>query len=142
MVLQPLLVALMSEDNDVRQQAEKSLNDEWLQSSDQLLIQLVNQIRIADNETVYLLWFYWHQIRSFAVVLLRRVAFKTNKPNEESTTVWEAAVENTKQIVKRALLEGFEQEAVSAVRNKICDTIAEVAREEDAKSSIFSHVLG
>jgi len=53
MDLQPLLVALMSEDNEVRQQAEKSLNDEWLQNaSDQLLIQLVTQTRFADSETV------------------------------------------------------------------------------------------
>jgi hypothetical protein len=53
MDLQPLLTALMSEDNDVRAQAEKSLNDDWLQNaSDQLLIQLVTQTRIADNETV------------------------------------------------------------------------------------------
>ena len=53
MDLQPLLVALMSENNDIRSQAEKSLNDEWLQNaSDSLLIQLAAQSRIAESETV------------------------------------------------------------------------------------------
>ena len=53
MDLQPLLVALMSENNDMRSQAEKSLNDEWVQNaSDSLLLQLATQTRIADSETV------------------------------------------------------------------------------------------
>jgi hypothetical protein len=54
MDLQPLLVALMSENNDVRSQAEKSLNDDWLQNaSDSLLLQLAAQSRVADSETVF-----------------------------------------------------------------------------------------
>jgi hypothetical protein len=53
MNIQPLLVALISENNDIRQQAEKSLNDEWLQNaSDQLLLQLATQTRVAESETV------------------------------------------------------------------------------------------
>ena len=53
MDLQPLLVALMSENNDIRQQAEKSLNDDWLQNaSDSLLVQLATQGRVAESETV------------------------------------------------------------------------------------------
>jgi hypothetical protein len=53
MDIQPLLVALMSENNDIRQQAETSLNDDWLQkASDSLLLQLAMQTGIADSETV------------------------------------------------------------------------------------------
>ena len=53
MDLQTLLVALMSENNDVRSQAEKSLNDEWLQNApDSLLLQLGAQSRVAESETV------------------------------------------------------------------------------------------
>ena len=53
MDLQPLLVALMSDNNDIRQQAEKSLNDEWLENApDSLLLQLAKQTRVADTETV------------------------------------------------------------------------------------------
>lgn len=54
MDLQTLLVALMSEHNDIRSQAEKSLNDEWLQNApDSLLLQLGAQSRVADSETVH-----------------------------------------------------------------------------------------
>lgn len=53
MDLQTLLVALMSENNDIRSQAEKSLNDEWLQKApDSLLLQLGAQSRVADSDTV------------------------------------------------------------------------------------------
>jgi len=53
MDLQPLLVALMSSDNDIRQQAEKSLNDEWLENApDSLLLQLAKQTRVGETETV------------------------------------------------------------------------------------------
>ena len=53
MDLQPLLVALMSNDNDIRQQAEKSLNDEWLENApDSLLLQLAKQTRVGETETV------------------------------------------------------------------------------------------
>src|ERR1700733_13079208 len=53
MDLQPLLVALMSENNDIRTQAEKSLNEEWLlKASDTLLLQLAAQSRVAESETV------------------------------------------------------------------------------------------
>ena len=53
MDLQPLLVALMSDNNDVRSQAEKSLNDDWLHNaSDSLLLQLAAQSRVAESETV------------------------------------------------------------------------------------------
>ena len=53
MDLQTLLVALMSENNDVRSQAEKSLNDQWLQNApDSLLVQLGVQSRVAESETV------------------------------------------------------------------------------------------
>jgi hypothetical protein len=53
MDLHPLLVALMSENNDVRAQAEESLNNEWLHKApDSLLLQLAAQGRVAESETV------------------------------------------------------------------------------------------
>ena len=54
MDLQPLLVALMSDNNDIRQQAENSLNDEWLERApDALLLQLTKQTRVGGTETVF-----------------------------------------------------------------------------------------
>jgi importin-5 len=73
-------------------------------------------------------------------VLLRRVAFKTFKKEDDTKTVWVAASENTKQQVKAALLEGYENEAVVSVRNKLCDTIADVAREGLEENRIFPFV--
>jgi hypothetical protein len=68
------------------------------------------------------------------VVLLRRVGFKTFKQEDDTLTVWSGSAETTQQQVKAALLEGYEKEAVVAVRNKICDTIADVARECEEKN--------
>ena len=75
-------------------------------------------------------------------MLLRRVAFKTYKEEDDNKTVWSGASATTQQQVKAALLEGYEQETVVAVRNKICDTIADVAREgEEQSRTILSDFL-
>ena len=73
-------------------------------------------------------------MRSFAVVLLRRVAFKTFKSDDESQTIWEGSAESTKEQVKSSLLACYEKESVVTVRNKICDTIADVARDAEEQS--------
>jgi hypothetical protein len=70
-------------------------------------------------------------------VLLRRVAFKTFQKEDDTQTIWDAASPQTQQQVKVALLEGYEREAVVGVRHKICDTIADVARDCDEKSRIY-----
>jgi importin-5 len=67
-------------------------------------------------------------------VLLRRVGFKTFKQEDDSQTIWEGSAESTKQQVKAALLECYEKESVVSVRNKICDTIADVARDGEEQS--------
>jgi hypothetical protein len=71
-------------------------------------------------------------------VLLRRVAFKTFKKEDDTKTIWSGAAESTKAQVKAGLLEGYEKETIVTVRNKICDTIADVAREEEEESSTFT----
>jgi len=75
------------------------------------------------------------QTRSFAAVLLRKIAFKTTKKDDDTVVIWEGSVETTREQVKAMLLEGYEKEAVVAVRNQLCDTIAEVARDAEEKSS-------
>jgi len=67
-------------------------------------------------------------------VLLRRVAFKTYKKEDDAQTIWDASSPQTQQQVKAALLEGYERETVTGVRHKICDTIADVARDGEEKS--------
>jgi hypothetical protein len=75
-------------------------------------------------------------VRSFAVVLLRRVAFKTFKNEDEQKSIWSAVSGTTQGQVRAALLEGYEKESVVAVRNKVCDTIADVARDDEEQSSM------
>ena len=70
-------------------------------------------------------------------MLLRRVGFKTFKKDDDSKTIWAAAAQNTKEHVKAALLEGYENEPAVGVRNKLCDTIADVAREGQEELRIF-----
>jgi importin-5 len=141
MDLQRLLGALMSEDNDIRSQAESVLNEQWLHKApDALLVQLAAQSRVAESDTVRplhpTLECSSSQVRSFAVVLLRRVAFKTYNKDDDAETIWEATPPETHQQVKAALLEGYEHEKVTSVRNKICDTIADVARTCEEKSGM------
>ena len=72
------------------------------------------------------------------MVLLRRVAFKTyKKEDDDSETIWDASAPETRKQVQSALLEGYERETVSMVRNKICDTIADVAKDCEEKSRIL-----
>jgi len=53
MALVPLLNALMSGNNEIRSQAEQSLNDHWIaHDADSLLIQLATQTRLGGDETV------------------------------------------------------------------------------------------
>ena len=65
------------------------------------------------------------------------MAFKTYKREDDAQTIWNGSTESTKEQVKAGLLEGYEKEAVVSVRNKICDTVADVAREEEEESSAF-----
>ena len=54
MDLQQILVALMSEDNDIRTKAETVLNEEWLhKASDTLLLELAAQSRSAESDDVF-----------------------------------------------------------------------------------------
>jgi hypothetical protein len=46
----------MSDNNDIRAQAEKSLNDEWLENApDSLVLQLAQKTRVGDSETVFII---------------------------------------------------------------------------------------
>jgi hypothetical protein len=76
------------------------------------------------------------QIRSFAAVLLRKIGFKTMQKEDDTKTIWEGSAEGTRAQVKALLLEGYEKEAVVGVRNQLCDTIADIAREAEEQSSI------
>jgi hypothetical protein len=74
-------------------------------------------------------------------VLLRRIAFKTLKSEDDARTIWGTSSPATHQQVKSVLLDGYEKETQVSVRNKICDTIADVARECEEQNRMYSCCL-
>lgn len=132
-----VLTSLVSNDNNARSTAETQLNNEWVvKSPDALLQGLAHLTRNSDVA----------DLRSFAAVLTRRVAFKPapsqasspkstspTKPKPVEKTLWEAAEEGTRTTVKALFLESLSRETHKSVRNKVCDTIAEMARACNGK---------
>ena len=77
-------------------------------------------------------------------MLTRRVAFKgipTQDPEAEDATLWDVTQEETRQAMKTHFLAGLSQEPNKSVRNKVCDTIAEMARASTAKERKFLVIL-
>ncbi|KIV78225.1 hypothetical protein PV11_09963 [Exophiala sideris] len=120
--LSQLLQALASPDNTLRTQAEEQLNNDWTPNRpDMLLMGLVEQIQAAQDPST----------RSFAAVLFRKQASKTRKipGSNESKELFLSLSPDAKGAIRSKLLEGLGREQVNAVRNKIGDAIAEIARQ-------------
>ncbi|KAF9365094.1 hypothetical protein BGX34_011434 [Mortierella sp. NVP85] len=128
-----VLTSLVSTDNSVRSVAETQLNNEWITKTPDALLQgLAHLTRNSDVA----------DLRSFAAVLTRRVAFKsapnqasspkstspTSKSKSSEKTLWDTTEESTRTVVKALFLESLSHETHQSVRNKVCDTIAEMAR--------------
>ncbi|KAJ1991204.1 importin subunit beta-3 [Coemansia spiralis] len=124
MLLKTLMSSLMSSDNDVRTQAESSLNNEWLAAQPQTLLGSLSFLVHQDSEA---------EARAFASILLRRIAFQ-NMPNpenkEDERSVWSAVPETVHQAVKIELLGALRDETDRGARHKLCDTISEVMNNE------------
>ncbi|KAF8926778.1 hypothetical protein BGZ58_010915 [Dissophora ornata] len=128
-LLLQVLGDLVSNDNSVRSVAEIQLTNDWVsRQPDALLLGLAHCTRNSDVT----------DLRAFAAVLTRRIAFKP-APHQESVsptapaadkTLWEVTQEATRTEVKSQFLEALSHEADRSVRNKICDTIAEMAWPE------------
>ncbi|CAG8733036.1 4076_t:CDS:2, partial [Cetraspora pellucida] len=120
--LNQLLSNLTSNDNDLRSNAEKQLNDHWIaQQPDLLLLSLIQLGR--SHEGIH--------DRSFAFVLFRRIAFKT-VPGQDAT-IWDRLQEQSRQAIKNELLMSLSVERENTVRHKVCDAISEVT-----KNSLFT----
>ncbi|KAK3832761.1 MAG: importin subunit beta-3 [Linnemannia gamsii] len=121
-----VLAQLASPDNAVRATAEDQLDKEWmLTMPDTLLTGLAFLSRNNSDP----------ELRAFAAVLTRRVAFKSS-PNEGPTgtkTVWESVQEETRVSVRTHYLAALTQESDRSVRNRVCDTISELAHSTRTK---------
>jgi hypothetical protein len=71
------------------------------------------------------------QVRAFANVLFRRIAFKSIATAEDpDAQLWGLVQENTRQGVKAALLVSLSKERNESTRHKLCDSIAEIAKTD------------
>ncbi|KAF9926818.1 hypothetical protein FBU30_003672 [Linnemannia zychae] len=134
MKLIEVLAQLASSDNAVRATAEDQLDKEWtLTKPDTLLTGLAFLSRNNSDP----------ELRAFAAVLTRRVAFKT-APSEGPTgtaTVWESVQEETRVAVRAHFLAALTQETDRSVRNRVCDTIAEFAHSTRTKQYPWPEVF-
>ncbi len=90
------------------------------------------------------------QTRSFAAVIFRRIASKSRKqPDDTTTELFLALPHEQGYVIRQKLLEALGAEVATPVRNKIGDAVAEIAREysdssmssDDAEREAFQCAL-
>jgi hypothetical protein len=104
----------LSNDNDVRKQAEAQL-ESALQTPEPTLLELSAVIR--GNPTP--------KVREMAAVLLRRCAFDDL---DERKTRWAKLSPAASTQIRAVLLAALQDEAVEGVSSRICDAVAQTAR--------------
>eukprot|EP00741_Cyanophora_paradoxa_P006672 tig00001030_g6453.t1 len=105
-----LCSSLMSPDNTVRGAAEQQFN-EAKKHPDTLASALTQAMRVSQQDAV----------RSMSAVLIRRIMTRENE------TLWTAMQAATQQYVKTELVAAVESEPQHHIRNKICDTLSDLA---------------
>jgi len=105
-----LLTSLMSADNVVRGQAEQSYNQAKESQPNEVTQAL---LMVGRTSTV-------PELKPFSLILLRRALMNEN-------SLWDKIDTNTKNLLKRELLKGIEQEENLSVRHQLCDATFELA---------------
>ncbi|KAL2911866.1 importin subunit beta-3 [Polyrhizophydium stewartii] len=119
-LLAQLLDQLASQDNTVRSAAEEQLNNHWLVHQSPALLAGLAYLS-AHHPSV--------EVRSFAAVLLRRVALRSPEGAKNNATYFIASGEESRTFVQSQLLQSLLNEQQATVRNKVCDTVCELAEE-------------
>jgi len=109
-----LLTNMMSAVNDIRQQGEATFDVMKQQQPSQVVQALLQVGRTSAN----------HNLRSFSLILLRRALVTLPEKS-----LWNTIDPQTKELVKRELLNGLETEENSSVRSGLCDASTELASE-------------
>ncbi|RDA86269.1 hypothetical protein CP532_5083 [Ophiocordyceps camponoti-leonardi (nom. inval.)] len=132
--LTKLLQALQSADNDIRSQAEEHLQKNWTNARlEFLLMGLVEQIQGADDNAT----------RSFAAVIFRRISSKTRKiESGDNVDMFYSIPRNQAAVIRQKLLETLATEEDRAIRNKISDAVAEIARQCADNNDTWPELLG
>ena len=122
--LAQLLQGLQSPDNTIRSHAEESLNTDWVLARPEVLLMGLAEVTKDDADSTN---------RSFAAVLFRRIAGRTRKTpgseDGEAEDLFWSMQDAQKQAIREVLLQCLSQETEGAVRNKVGDAVAEVARQ-------------
>lgn len=143
--LTQLLQALQSSDNSIRSQAEDHLQNHWTATRPEILFmglaeQIPNtadpSVRRSNCCSTYCFpcdsCFSDNimQTRSFAAVIFRRIASKSRKNDKgETVDIFVSLPKDQAAVIRQKLLEILTTETERAVRNKISDAVAEVARQ-------------
>ncbi|XP_014231665.1 importin-5 [Trichogramma pretiosum] len=107
---QQLLDTLLSTDNEVRAQAEEAYKNIPIEAKVQLLLQFICDGSVPD------------ELRGMAAVLLRRLF------SAEFTDFYPKIDENGQATLKQQLLIAVQNEQSPRLRRKVCEVVAEVAR--------------
>ncbi|KAJ3339707.1 Importin-5, partial [Entophlyctis luteolus] len=120
--LAAVVARLLADNNADRQLAEADLNAQWKDRAPHLLLAGLASIATSHPEP---------QIRSLAVVLLRRFSSKVSEAanSDEPPTLWFVLSPAVREFVQAQLLQALLQETLNTVRHKICDTISELMIE-------------
>ncbi|KAG8978874.1 hypothetical protein FRB93_010526 [Tulasnella sp. JGI-2019a] len=119
--LSQLLSNLVLGENEIRKNAEKTLNEEWLAKDPGNVLTALALFTRQSPDT---------HMRSFAAVLLRRLAFRPvpgTSGMPSTTVIYDHLPEGTRKTVESLLLECIANEVDVSVRSKILDTTTELA---------------
>ncbi|KAI9654317.1 MAG: hypothetical protein M1829_000938 [Trizodia sp. TS-e1964] len=129
-----LLRGLSSPDNQLRSSAEERLNSVWVvERPDTLLMGLAEVIQGAEDASS----------RSFAAVLVRRIAIKQRKlsPKDDTVELYMSLNQPQKEAIRHKLLQCLLSETVPQVRNKIGDAVAELGRQHSDENELWPQLL-
>ncbi|TIB80440.1 ARM repeat-containing protein [Wallemia mellicola] len=127
-----LIDELQSPANEIRSRAEKLLQDTLITGHpDDTLSGIVE---VAATHQV-------EHVRSFALVLIRRLAFQRPDQSNPTQELWADILRHdTRQKISSVLINQLGTEQAQTVRNKLADTLAELARDSLSRGQSWNEL--
>ncbi|KAK0475517.1 armadillo-type protein [Armillaria novae-zelandiae] len=120
--LTQILSNLVLGDNEIRSNAEQTVNDRLAHTPELYLLALAQFSIVADTEVM----------RSFSLVLLRRLLFRQSQassPTHPRLTLYDHLSSQTLTTLERLLLHSLSHEPSSVVRRKSVDSVCDLANQ-------------
>ncbi|KAI9190858.1 importin subunit beta-3 [Polychytrium aggregatum] len=134
-----VLQHLQTADNTVRSHAEDELNT-LVNHNPDFVITTLAQLSVQHPD---------QQLRAYTAVLFRRIALRNRKIDDSTQvaadadlSVWAVLSPSIQAGCKTLLLQSLSSESVAVVRNKICDTISELAKHLFTMQESWPELLG